>query len=552
MAYLDIFGKAINIMDARDGITNYTAAFYYGTGTQSYGITNEEICNFGTRVGIGTSSKGPLSSDPVVASFEMELSGETTLEYDNGYKWKTGITTVGSPTGSAGCTLNLGKLYDTDGETVISDQSGQTPNVCITCPTPGTNTSYERQNFMLLVRIPQTNYAEKPAYAVLTCYKTWKWVKGNLESVTISTPRSWVFNPNKYETTVEEIPEPEPPDDPFDPSEPGPYIPDPDDTSDLIPIPSPPGIGVTNAGFINVYNPSAGALQGLGDVLFPPMGSTTDLVTGVLYLCETLANQNLINYVIDCHVIPVQPTQGANSNIKVGYRNTEINVPTVSSDYVDVSCGSISLPEYFGGFADYLTKARLFLPFVGFVDLKPEFWQAGTLAVDYRFNVIDGSFMAYVRAQSSKSQLAGSVIAQFAGNACMHFPITGANYSAMVSGIIGAGIAAASGGSSQAVLGAAYSAANVLAQGPEVQQSNGYNSTSGLLGVRTPYLMIERPVPSYPANYAHDKGYPSNISTLLSNVSGFTIIDDIDLSGIPLMEVELNELRALLKEGVYF
>lgn len=350
---------------------------------------------------------------------------------------------------------------------------------------------------------------------------------------------------------IDEEDEPEP----FEPSTDSPYpdTPTPQDTSDLIELPGNPSIGVTGAGFINVYNPGLGALQGLGDILFPNVASATDIVDAVIKLCETLANQNLINYVIDCHVIPVTPQTGVSENIKVGFRNTGISVPKVTSDYIDATCGSLNIPEFFHGFQDYqTTRSKIYLPFIGFVDTKPEYWQAGTISVDYKFNVIDGSFMCYIRSVSSKSALNGSVIAQYAGNACMHFPLTGANYSNMVSGLVGAAISAASAGTSTAVLGSALSAANTIAQGGNVQQSNGYNSTAGLLGVRVPFLLIERAVAAYPNNYAHDKGYPSNISTILSGVRGFTTIDDIDLSGIPLTQKELEELRGLLKEGVYF
>lgn len=366
---------------------------------------------------------------------------------------------------------------------------------------------------------------------------------------------------NAYGTSVadwvdaagnEPYPEQPVPEVPFDPSEPDPYIPNQDDTSDLISIPGNPTIGVTSAGFINVYNPGLNALQGLGDILFPSIASATDIVDAVYKLCETIMNQNLINYVIDCHIIPVQPQVGSNANIKVGFRDTGISVPVVTNDYIDATCGSLTLPEYFGGFADYMTSCHIYLPFIGFVDTLPEYWQAGTISVDYKFNVIDGSFMAYIRSASSKSQLNGSVIAQFGGNACMHLPITGVNYANMVSGIIGGVVGMATGGTDSAVLGSAASAANTAIRGGSIAQSNGYNSTSALLGVRYPYLLIERPVPNYPTNYAHDKGYPSNISILLSNVSGFTTISDIDLSGIPFTSNELSELRILLTEGVYF
>ena len=353
------------------------------------------------------------------------------------------------------------------------------------------------------------------------------------------------------ESYYEELPIPDP-EEPYEPSEPQPINPTIDDSSDIIGIPTDPTIGVTSAGFINVYHPGINALYNLGDIIFPNVASATDVLEALLKLCETMANGNLINYVIDCHIIPVAPVDGNNAEIKVGFRNTGISVPRVASDYVNVSCGSISIPEYFGNFIDYLTKVKLYLPFVGYVDIKPEFIQSGTLFVDYKFNVIDGSFMAYVRATSSKSQLSASMIGCYAGNACMHLPLTGNNYSNMVSGIVGAAVAASSGGATSATLGAAYSAANALSKGGEVQQSNGYNSTAAILGVRTPYLQIERPVQSWAATFPHTKGLPSNIGTQLSNVSGFTVIDNIDLSGLPFTEAEINELRALLKEGVYF
>lgn len=378
----------------------------------------------------------------------------------------------------------------------------------------------------------------------------------NRISYNFSGGPAWIDIPyinmmNNTDYYIDEIVEDDP-SNPFDPSTPMPYVPNIDDTSDLIDLPEDPPLGVTTSGFVNVYNPSTNGLVGLGDVLFPQPSSSQDVATMLLTLCETLANQNLINYVVDCHVIPVQPTVGASAEIKVGYRLTGINAPVVTSDYVNVSCGSLNIQEYYGGFADYsATVSRLWLPFVGFVDVLPEFWQSGTIAVDYKFNIIDGSFMAYVRSASSKSQLNGSVIASYGGNACIHLPITGVNYANMVSSLIQAGVTAGSSGAS-AVLGAAYSAANSIAQGGDPQQSNGYNSTTAILGVRTPYLQIERSVPSWSATYRHEKGVPSNFSTLLQNVSGFTIINDIDLTGIPFTESEVEELRSILASGVYF
>lgn len=372
-------------------------------------------------------------------------------------------------------------------------------------------------------------------------------------SANIFFPR-WNYA-NGWDCYYNEIPDPTPPEPvpPFDPSGPNPYSPNIDDTSDTITVPTTPVIGVTNAGFINVYNPAVNGLVGLGTVLFPNVNISTDVITAIQSVCEVIMNSNLINYVIDCHVIPVAPTVTSAAEIKVGFRDTGIYAPKVSSDYVHMTCGTLSILEYFSSFADYLTtRAKLYLPFVGFVDMLPEYWQSGTIGVEYNFNIIDGSFMAYVTSVSSKSNLNGSVIASFSGNACMHFPITGVNYANMVSGIVGAAATIATAGSWSAAMGGAASAINTFSKGGDVQQSNGYNSTSAFLSVRTPYLLIERAVPSYPSTYAHSKGYPSNIATALSNVSGFTIIEDVDLYNIPFTSGELDELRQLLSDGVYF
>lgn len=354
----------------------------------------------------------------------------------------------------------------------------------------------------------------------------------------------------------EETPGPDEP--PFDPSEPEDYNPTIDDTSDTVPIPSNPLIGVSNAGLHHVYNPSVGGLQNFGAWLFPnpELPSTADptaIVEYLLLLCQTLANARLIDYVLDCHIIPVTPQTGASQDIKVGGRTaTGISAPVVTNDYIDATCGSLNIREYFGGYQDYLyTKSKLFLPFVGFVDVIPEFWQSGTISVDYKFNVIDGSFMCYIRSVSSKSQLNGSVIAQYSGSACIHLPISGINYASMVSGLVGAASGVEGAKSASQVLGGAYSAANTVLQGGDMKQSNSYTGSANMMSIRYPFLMIERPVPSMPSTYMHSKGYPANIAALLSGVTGFTIIEDIDLSGIPLTDGEITELRSLLAEGVY-
>ena len=346
-----------------------------------------------------------------------------------------------------------------------------------------------------------------------------------------------------------------------------------DDSSDIIGVPTMPTIGVSSIGFVNVYNPSTGALAQLGEDLFPdftpitpysPTGDTViDAITDVAEALANIAqnipnaiemfnNSQLINYIIDCHIIPVTPSVSSSQAIKIGYRTMNQYAPKVSSDYVDCDCGSLNIGEYYRNFIDYgpYTQAKLFLPFVGFVPIEPELFQSGELKVVYRFNVIDGSFMAFVLSTSSKSKLYQTVIGQWGGNACVHVPITGVNYSNMVSGIAAGASAVVAEIGKGSLLGAADAALNTAAAAPAMQSSNGYNATTSFLSVRTPYLVIERSVSHYSKDYGHEQGYPSEITADWSKLSGYTESDAIHLEGLGATDEELKEIASLLAAGV--
>ena len=349
-----------------------------------------------------------------------------------------------------------------------------------------------------------------------------------------------------------------------------------DDSSDTIDLPDLPELGVCNVGFVNVYNTGIRSLQDLGVELFPPLQYTNPtplsgdpsvaeaIIAGFNALITFMANvpsffdqlmaNTLINYVIDCHVIPVTPsTASSPSLIKVGSKELQASAPKVLSDYVDVSCGSISIGEYYANFADYLTTAKLYLPFIGFVPVRAEWFQAATLSVDYRFNVIDGSFVAWVRStgrHANNGNESGTILGQYAGNACIHLPITGTTYANMVAGLVGAGAGIAVGAASGNPAAIATSAIAAASQHGDIAQSNAYNGSAAFLSCRTPFLMIERPVSSYAMNYQHEIGIPANIYSTIGSVSGFVKADNVHLDAIPCTDAEREMIHRALQEGI--
>ena len=340
-----------------------------------------------------------------------------------------------------------------------------------------------------------------------------------------------------------------------------------DDSSDSFGLPEVPSLGISEIGFINVYNPSVKQLTGLADDLFPDitlpqpsqlqgldavaenLANTCDTIGK---FAETFINQNLINYVIDCHIVPVSPVSTNNTGIKIGFKTFNYNPNKVLSDYVIYNCGTLEIGEYYHNFLDYVgTRAKLYLPFIGFVNVNPEWFIGGRLQVKYHFNVIDGSCIAFVIGTSSKSKLLDTVVATFGGNCCVHIPITGVNYSSMISGVVSGASQIVSGIASGNVGSVASGALGILDAHPDLQQSNSYNSGMSYMCYRKPYLLIERPVADFSQNYPSEKGLPLNATYPLNALKGFTQCDDVNFNvNFTCTEEEKNMINEALKEGI--
>lgn len=341
-----------------------------------------------------------------------------------------------------------------------------------------------------------------------------------------------------------------------------------DDSSDNMGLPGLPSIGVSDTGFVNVYKITKNELRGFVDELFPDFDiPTPSTQTGIDAVAENLANtvqiiadfansyinKGLVEYVIDCHIVPVTPSTIQNSGLKVGFKTFSYNPSKVTSDYVRFDCGSLTIPEYYQNFLDYSgTRAKLYLPFIGFVDVKPEWFQSGKLQVIYHFNIIDGSCIAFIIGTSSKSKLKETVVANFGGNCCVHMPITGINYSSMISGIAGGVGQVAAGIATGSISTALQGLENAVTSRPDIQQSNGYNAGMSFMSYRQPYLLIERAVASFSKNYPKENGLPLNATKKLGDMKGFTTCVLPVVDNFHCLEEEKEMIKQALIEGTIF
>lgn len=143
----------------------------------------------------------------------------------------------------------------------------------------------------------------------------------------------------------------------------------------------------------------------------------------------------------------------------------------------------------------------------------------------------------------------------------MSIPMSGIDYSTKYQAqanqlaTIGMGIAGTALTGGAGALGAAGSfasaALSVQSAKPQVLRSGSLSGTPGLMGGFTPYILVERPAQSFPANNNKLYGRPSNIGGTLSSFSGYTEVSELLTHSINATDSELDEIKELLKSGVY-
>lgn len=339
-----------------------------------------------------------------------------------------------------------------------------------------------------------------------------------------------------------------------------------DNSSDKIEISTKPTLSAISAKFLHAYVVTEQSLEYIGDALFPqPVFQQPDLITAMGELAQIIFFNKQVDYMLDLLILPIDVPHGNWEPLNVGGRQLStviggttyfINGQPAYDCYVDVTCGSISIDEYWVNFLDFAgTKVKLFLPYIGYVDIQPEYVIGGTLYVDYRFNILDGSFMAYVRSDSGYSELEESLVCQYAGVAAVHVPLQSKDYSAKISGLISAigtvGAGAVSGGiGAAAAAGATANAANTIVQKPGTSHANGYNASSSFLSHRKPYLIIERQWSQFSQKYPEEVGMPSNVMCRLGDLYGLVKSANAHLDVIPCSVEGKEKISQLLAAGI--
>ena len=324
----------------------------------------------------------------------------------------------------------------------------------------------------------------------------------------------------------------QPPTDPSDPD------PEPEGEN---PEPFVPANPVSESGFVSLYTPSLSELKSFSSWLW-----STDFSNSIKKLF-----QDPMNAIIGLHMLYTEPEIGERKNIIVGYVDSNVNTRTVANQYKKIDCGTIAVREYYGDSRDYdFTNISIYLPFLGIQQLNAKDLMGGSINVMATVDVLTGTILYNLNVTKNGVK---QTLYTFSGNCAVQLPISSGSYASILAntiGLVAGGVAtfATGGTATPFLIGAAAQAAT--GTHAKVSASNTIGSNAGAMGIKKPYLILNRQN-SYNASYYNDiQGYPSNVNVKLANCSGFTKIKECHLDGIPATDEEIEEIYTLLKQGV--
>lgn len=302
-----------------------------------------------------------------------------------------------------------------------------------------------------------------------------------------------------------------------------------------------------------------------------------DLITLSRWLSETDIwndHSEYVNCIISVKGIltPDSISHGSDNSVLIGNKSvvthdddaTALLAPTVTYQYERFTLGSFTIPEYYGSFMDYAphTSIRLYLPFAGCYDIDPSVVVGTTVTLTCMIDYMSGNLVYNLDVLDEETGL-NSTMYTFNGNCSFDVPITYEDYNGKISsyanaflGVATTALSAAVGGpvGGAVAVGAGSTALKEVAEGMRDPGKFGdigmIGKNNGFMSPRAAHLIIKRPRVVTPETYAHDVGWPCEVSGRIGEFSGFTAMKEIHLDGITATDSEIAEIDQLLRKGV--
>ena len=353
-----------------------------------------------------------------------------------------------------------------------------------------------------------------------------------------------------------------------------------DDTSDTITDAALPLFSTVSSGMCTAWVPTIGEMKSVAKALINPN------IAQIIWNTVVKLSDVIIGLSLFPCTIPATDTDNVEVNFLGALINTGVECHTADNQFVEISCGELTVNEYWGNCLDYnpYTRISIYLPFCGTYELDTDEVMGKTLNVSYRVDILSGSCLATIK-------IGGSIFYQYTGQCSAQIPLSSVSFDGFLSSMIDVGIATATGVGAIGAAGAAAKEAETAfhasagsgtggsalmearehlssvktksadsiadATAGAVMGNKGYFShagalsgSPGFLAVKKPFLIIKRPEQVVPSTYGMFHGYPCNTTATLGDLTGYTEVSDIRLNIPDATVEEILECEQLLKGGV--
>lgn len=349
-----------------------------------------------------------------------------------------------------------------------------------------------------------------------------------------------------------------------------------DDGPPILP-PSLPDADMTDAGSIRLYAPTKAELRSFMQYLH-----SAAPVESVMKLW-----QNPIQGVVSLHYLPYPLRLKANSTEEIGFVGLSTGCQAHAAEqWQTINFSYAYCPTNKNTYLDRspYTRISIYLPGIGIRTLNADDCIGKYIFVVYNCDNVSGQCVAFISVGSTNDSSKATVRYSYSGSLAAPMPINQSNWgqtyvaaATLAAGAIAAGATAV--GGSAAGTAAAESAAGTgvnmagataedisiarVSKGvanvgssisnlakPNITRSGTISGTTALMGIRRPYLIIEKPnVQDYDL-FNKMKGYALGKTFKLNELKGYTEVEKIHLTGIPATAGELAEIEQLLTQGV--
>lgn len=261
--------------------------------------------------------------------------------------------------------------------------------------------------------------------------------------------------------------------------------------------------------------------------------------------------------IIGIAIADLDITTSAESNIYVGNVKSDATGSIISNSFIEVDCGSITLDEYYGTFADYepFVATTLYLPKVGFVQIPADVVMNNSIKVVYHIELSSGEGLCYVYINNTRngfSYVWNTYTCHITSNIVLSAQDHTQQLTALGNAIVNTSVAAAGAIANpfNAVASTLSSCIDVATTKNPTMTKGNIGNMSAILCYKKPYIMINRTNLTKPSSFQENNGYLINYTAKISGHTGFLKTRDF--------HAEFNapynhkmEIERIMDEGVF-